>query len=111
MDKKISRHLEHLTLFNNQRKAWLILSSFVVAVVLKVVYDWDKIQEHHLTWFIVTLGLTVSVVWWYWTMKLIRELILQRKEESEILHDIVVHIREVQNEVRKLAEAQVDRDK
>jgi hypothetical protein len=111
MDVKINRHLKHLTLFDNQRRAWLVLSAFVSAIVLKIVYDWNKIEEHHLVWICVSLGLTVSIIWWYWTMRIIKELIQQRKEESEILYDIIVHIRDVQNEVKKLAETRVDKDK
>ena len=39
MDKKLSRHLKNLKLFNSQRKAWLVLSALVVLVIGKIVFD------------------------------------------------------------------------
>jgi len=111
MDQKISRHLQHLKLFDNQRRAWLFLSALVVAAVFKIIFSWNSLNENHFMWIAVSLGLMVSITWWYWTMKLIRDLIQQRREEGEILVDIVHHIRDVQNEVRKLSTNTVDKDK
>ncbi len=102
MDKKLSHHLKNLKAFNNQRKAWLFLSLFVVVSVGKIVFDWSFLESHHLLWAVATAGLVVSVLWWYWTMSLIRQLLDQRKEESEILVDIVQSIKEIQEDVKKL---------
>jgi len=110
MDKKIHNHLGHLKAFNNQRRAWLILSFFVTAIILKIVFDWDSFLSSHIVWIFLTLGFSVSVVWWYWTMRLIRQLIEHRKDESEILYDIVQAIRDIQIEVKKLPK-NVDKDK
>ena len=111
MDKKLTSHLQHLTIFNNQRRGWLLLSFFVMAVIAKIIFSWDQITTDHFMWFVVSAGLTVSATWWYWTMRLIRDLIKHRKEEAEILHELIVHIRAVQNEVRDLATKSVDNPK
>lgn len=111
MERKISHHLNHLKLFDNQRRAWLFLSALVIVVVFKIIFGWNNLNEGHMLWIFVSLGLMVSITWWYWTMKLIRDLIEQRREEGEIMMDIVYHIRDVQNEVRKLATRKVDSDK
>jgi hypothetical protein len=102
MDKKISHHLTHLKLFDNQRKSWLVLSLFVVAAIVGIIYDWDGINQYHLLWAIASIGCTISVSWWYWTMKIIRTLIQHRQEESEILNDVVKCIREVKEDIKKL---------
>jgi ABC-type bacteriocin/lantibiotic exporter with double-glycine peptidase domain len=102
MDKKLSRHLKNLKLFNNQRKAWLVLSAFVVLVIGKIVFDKTILENHHYVWAMVAVGLTISVVWWYWTMRLIRQLIDHRQQESEILVDIVNSIKDIKEDVKNL---------
>lgn len=111
MDNKLFNHIRKLTLLNNQRRAWLVLSCFVIISIFTIIYDWSFVGEYHLVWAVICFGLLVSSVWWYWTMRLIKDLITQRKDEALILVDIVHHIREVQNEVRKLAGIKVDKDK
>jgi ABC-type bacteriocin/lantibiotic exporter with double-glycine peptidase domain len=102
MDKKLSRHLQHLKAFNNQRKAWLILSALVVLVIGKIIFDETTLENHHYVWAMVAFGLTISVTWWYWTMRLIRQLIDHRRDESEILVDIVESIRDIKEDVKNL---------
>ena len=107
MNKKLQKHIEDLHQIDNQRKGWLVLSAFVSAAVLGIIFGWNWVREYHLIWIIVSAGLTVSVVWWYWTMRLIRHLIQYKVTESEILHDIVQDIRYIRNKVIK----PVDKDK
>ena len=102
MDKKLSRHLQNLKTFNNQRKAWLVLSAFVVLAIGKVVFDQTTLENHHYIWAMISIGLTISVTWWYWTMRLIRQLIDHRRDESEILHNIVASIRDIKEDVKNL---------
>lgn len=101
MDKKIFRHLQHLKAFNNQRKAWLVLSAFVVGAIITITVDWNNIQPN-LLWLMASIGTVVAATWWYWTMKLIRQLIDHRREEYEILHDVVKSIREIKEDVKNL---------
>ena len=102
MDKKLSRHLKNLKAFNSQRKAWLVLSAFVVLAIGKIVFNETTLENHHYVWAMVSFGLTISVVWWYWTMRLIRQLIDHRQQESEILVDIVESIRDIKEDVKNL---------
>ena len=102
MDKKLSRHLNHLKLFNNQRKAWLGLSIFVIVAAGKIIFDQTVLDSHHYVWAMVSAGLIVSIVWWYWTMRLVRQLIDHRMEESEILVDIVNTIKDIKEDVKNL---------
>jgi len=101
MDKKLLKHIQHLNLFNNQRKAWLTLSVFVVSAVAFIIVDWNQITPK-MMWLLASAGCLTAVVWWYWTMRIIRQLIDHRKEESEILHDIIVVIKEIKEDIKKL---------
>jgi len=99
--KKILTHIEKLHIIDNERKGWLLLSSFVAAGVLGIVFGWSSVQESHLIWLVVTSGLVLSVVWWYWTMRLVRHMLDFKREESEILMGIVKEIRYIKNKVIK----------
>lgn len=101
MDQQIFRHLEKLKAFNNQRKVWLLLSLFVMITIITVTVDINYIQPN-LLWTIVSIGVFMAAVWWYWTMRIIRQLIEHQQEESEILVDVVTIIREIKEDVKKL---------
>lgn len=101
--QKIFQFQKQLSIFNNQRRWWLILSCLVVLTVSGIIFDWNHIYDSNkLLWTVVSLGLTVSVVWWYWSMKLVRTLIDYRLLESEILRDIAKSINEITQEVKNL---------
>jgi hypothetical protein len=99
--KKILTHIEKLHIIDNERKGWLFLSAFVVTAVLGIIFGWSNVQESHLLWLVVGTGLLLSVVWWYWTMRLIRHMLDFKREESVILMSIVKEIRYIKNKVVK----------
>ena len=101
MKSKIRKHIEELHIIDSQRKGWLVLSAFVATGILGVILGWNMIQKYHLVWVIVSGGLLISMIWWYWTMRLIRHLIHYKVTESEILEDIVSDIRSIKREVQK----------
>jgi ABC-type bacteriocin/lantibiotic exporter with double-glycine peptidase domain len=101
MKTKIKKHIEELHIIDSQRKGWLVLSAFVASGLLGIIFGWNAVQQYHLVWLVVSGGLIVSMIWWYWTMRLINHLIHYKVTESEILSDIVEDIRMIKNEVRK----------
>ena len=101
MKIKIKKHIEELHIIDSQRKGWLVLSAFVASGLLGIIFGWNAVQQYHLVWLVVSGGLIVSMIWWYWTMRLINHLIHYKVTESEILSDIVEDIRTIKNEVRK----------
>lgn len=111
MENKLTKHQTHLKAFDKQRKLWLVLSSFVVVAVSDIIFNWTTITSSYLIWALVSCGLLVAVVWWYWTMRLIHQLIDHRLEESEILHDIVVEIKDIKKEVKETMSEIIDRSK
>jgi ABC-type bacteriocin/lantibiotic exporter with double-glycine peptidase domain len=101
MKTKIKKHIEELHIINSQRKGWLVLSAFVAVGLLGIIFGWNAVQQYHLVWLVVGGGLIISMIWWYWTMRLITHLIHYKVTESEILIDIVQDIRMIKDEVRK----------
>jgi uncharacterized membrane protein len=101
MDNKLFRHQKNLKAFNNQRKLWLKLSAFVVGAIITITVDWNTIEPKVL-WAVALVGTVLAAIWWYWTMQVISQLIEHRKEESEILNDVITCIREIKEDVKKL---------
>lgn len=111
MEKKLSKHQAHLKAFNKQQKGWLVLSAFVVIAVCDIIFNWSSVTENYLIWIFATCGFLVAVVWWYWTMRLIRQLIDHRVEEAEILQDIVVDIQDIKQSVKETMLGIIDKSK
>jgi predicted membrane protein len=96
----LRQHLEDIKKYDVQRKGWLVLSAFVVTIILFLIFDHSEIVKHGFLFPFVVAGITLSVVWWYWSMRLIKQLLQHRKEETEVLMDLCDAIKEVKQEVR-----------
>jgi len=99
---KITKHLEEVNRLTFQHKLWLLLSGVVATIIVVFFIDRNIIQNSNAFWIIIGLGAAITVVWWYWTMKIVHRLISHRREESEILHDLVKCIREIREDVKNL---------
>lgn len=96
--KRIQDHTAELEKIYEQRRRWLFISSLVVASVLLVVFGCEFIDSYnnkHIWWLIVSIGLLLSVNWWYWTMKSISSLVRSIYAEYEILNEITSEIEEI----------------
>ena len=97
--KKIISHIEQLHVIDNERKGWLVLSAFIAAAIIGIIFGWNIVLQSHLVWLVVCVGLVLSVTWWYWTMKLIRQMIEFKREESEVLLELINDIRYIKKSV------------
>jgi hypothetical protein len=102
MASKLNIIKQSIGKLNIERKLWLILSVLVVAASVISFLGWDSIQVHHLQWVFVTSGILISMIWWFWTMRLIRIILNHRLVEIEILQEIVNDIRDIKNNVANL---------
>jgi hypothetical protein len=102
MASKLTTIIQDLERFNKERKLWLLISSFVTLAILAIGLEWNKILSGHAVWAIVFTTLSISAVWWYWTMRIVKTVIQHRHQEVEILHDLIIDIREIKKEVNNL---------
>ena len=93
-----NNYLKSLDSFEAQRKFWLRMSGFVCVAVLGILYNWDKVMSHFLGWIFSSLGFIISVVWWYWTMRLIRINIQYRREEAKRVDEVMRDLNEIIND-------------
>jgi len=97
---KIKHHIQDLKKIDTQRKQWLILSAFVAVMISVIIFNWDFDGSRNISLILGSIGLLVSAVWWYWTMRVVRHLICFRTEETELLYSIVEEIREIKKDVK-----------
>jgi len=101
MDSKILQNLKTLNKINKQRICWLRVSGLVVAFSLLILFKWNYLMTSNLIWAAAAFGIVITVVWWYWTMVIIRKLLAFKTSEAEILTEIISEIREIKQEVTK----------
>jgi hypothetical protein len=102
MEKNLQKHLAHLQELNNERKHWLGISVFVIITIIGIVFNWDYVVGDKIAWITITLGLTITVLWWYWTMKIVRHLLESKNDEYELLNGVVQTIKEIKEDVKNL---------
>ena len=102
MVKLLKAQLKELDKLNRQRIIWLRLSGFVSIAVIAIIVDWSYVKDTKWGYLVFSLGLILSVVWWYWTMVVVRRLIDQRKIESVAIIEMVEDIKEMKNDVKGL---------
>ena len=102
MENVLVNQLKDLKELDIQRKLWLMLSALVILVLGFLIVDSLYLEEHNLLWTVGALGITLSVVWWYWAMRLINKLITHRVEEVEVLEDLCVSIKEIKEDIKKI---------
>jgi hypothetical protein len=101
MDSKIVNNLTDLNNLNKERIFWLRISAFVSIAVLVTIFNWQFLIQSDLIWLVVSVGLITTVIWWYWTMRIIRKLIGFKTVETEILGEIIVDLKEIKQDIRK----------
>lgn len=101
MDLLFKKNLAILKKLDNQRNYWLILSIFICVSIFILLINWDIISNNKFLWLYVSCGLTITVLWWYWTMILIKKLIQYKIIESRILLNIARLTKEVKSEIKK----------
>jgi hypothetical protein len=103
MKSILENHLEELKKINAQRKVWLILSALGCISAGAIIFDATRLEELHILWAITSLGITLAVVWWYWTMSIINKILTHRTNEIAVLIDLY-------NEVKSIKEDILDKD-
>jgi hypothetical protein len=111
---KLDLYNKELDQLNKQRKIWLWASSIVVLGVVFLISFWNLITDYThykwITWSAVSLGLIISVNWWYWTMGMVRRSLAHQITVIEILNCITNDIKLVKEDVKELSKT-VDKPK
>jgi hypothetical protein len=97
----LQAYKKKLQAFNWQRKGWLIFSCFIAVASAGIIFSWDRIVSDHFVWLTVSLEIMLSIIWWYWSMRLIRFVLQYKMEESIVLLDIIEEIRDIKKTIQR----------
>ena len=90
---------------NKQRKYWLIFSSVIfVGVILVIVFssNINNLHSEAIWWGIGSVGLIVSVNWWYWTLTLVRRVLEHQINMVLLLDEITKDVSDIRIDIRQL---------
>ena len=113
-EAEVVQHEADLEKLHDQRRKWLWASSIVFWAIVLIIFAWDWIDgfgSKSVWWVIVSAMLIISINWWYWTMRVIRKLIVHQEIEYSILKSILIDIAEVKSDVRDLKIKTIDSSK
>ena len=103
---RLELYNKELDQLNKQRKLWLWASSGVVIGILVCIAFWKFISDYAhyqwITWSAISIGLIISINWWYWTMGMVRKSLSHQITVMEILFDITTDIKLVKENVKEL---------
>jgi len=102
MVKNLTSQLKQLQKFNKDRNVWIRLSVLVLISIILLIIDWTLLFQFNLHWILVAGGLIVSAAWWYWTMKLVRDLINQKQQEVELLSELINDIKDIKQDIKNI---------
>lgn len=101
MDSRLIQNLKNLRQLNRQRVYWLKLNIIIIIFILISIFNWDYIRSSYSISVIYTIGIIISVVWWYWPIIAIRKLINFKSVETELLYEIINDIKEIKKDIQK----------
>ena len=102
--KIVRKFQQDVEKFEKQRTYWLVFS-FCISVFLVLLFlFWKELGNlhGHLQHSIGFLGIALTVVWWYWTMYLVKKLIDYQKSMIYILSDINNEVKYVKDDISVL---------
>jgi len=98
----IATHQKEIDTLNYQRRLWLYGSNLVFILVIVIIYILHDDKELEFFWWAVgSVGLVISVNWWYWTMRVINTLLNHRDNECIILSEIITEMTDVQKFIKQ----------
>lgn len=106
-----SIQIQDLDIINIQRRKWLIASSVVYTCVILLIFGWDFVSDLHqklIWWVIVSLILIVCMNWWYWTMRIIRQMLVHHENMYTMVFELLNDINELKTQLSKMT---IDKDK
>ena len=111
LKKIIEKNQEDLEKINNQRRLWLWASSVTFVALMFIIFAWDWIDHigsKSVWWLVIGCMIIVSVNWWYWTLRVIRKLIMHQEIEYYILESILDDIKHVKQHIKELGSQHLD---
>lgn len=88
-----------------QRKVWMWAGVFFLGYLSFLAYDWytGNVDDHPIFWISsgVVVGI-VSIVWWVWTMLVLKKMIDSKIDEITLLAVIIEEVKLVKTDIQQI---------
>lgn len=101
----IEKFKSDIARLNTQRIQWLTFSSVIFVVVILIIFLSERINNlhsHTIWWVIGSMGLLLSINWWYCTLTLIRRVLQHQIDTVIILSEITNDVKEIKTDITEL---------
>jgi len=105
MQKFLEDYNQRLKNIKLQKQSWVTLSIIFVVLLISVIIEWGDITQvnnPYLWVFIFAILILTSIIWWFWTMRIMSTFLNHRKQEIMILEEIVIDIKQMKSDIEKL---------
>lgn len=105
MIQKLKEFKTELDRINEQRRLWLYASAGIIVGIVLIISGWHYLEDREfgwIIWSIVSTGLVISALWWYWTMRMIRYSLTHQTTVLDLLIEMTDDIKLVKNDVKDL---------
>lgn len=92
---------EILLSLKEQAIGWTVLGISVLIFYPVIVFNWDVIDRFNLLFPIGLFGIAGTTIWWFWTMRIIFQLLKLRQEETVSFEQILEELRSIRKELKK----------
>jgi ABC-type thiamin/hydroxymethylpyrimidine transport system permease subunit len=90
-----------LQALETQTAVWIVLGAVALILYPIVFLNWDLISSFRLTIPLAALAIAGTMLWWFWTMRIILAIIRIQKEEDKSFGEIIKELKEIRSEIQK----------
>lgn len=110
------KNVKLLIKINDQRRVWLRASSLIFSCIIFLMFGWEWLSGFNFNtiwWVIISLILIISINWWYWTVRLVLDIIESQDDVMNTTIELLNDIKEIKKHIIEYNQAQssVDKDK
>jgi len=84
-----------------QARGWIILGVGVVIFYPVIFFNWNTIERLNLLLPLGIVGISGTIVWWFWTMRIVFKLLNLRGEDTLRFDEILKELRTIRRELQK----------
>jgi hypothetical protein len=84
-----------------QTALWIVLGIGAAIIYPILFFSWDFISSLNLIIPLLVIAASGTIVWWFWTMKIIFTVLKLQKNEHMSFQEIVKEIKEIREEIRE----------
>jgi hypothetical protein len=84
-----------------QARGWVVLGISVVIFYPVIFFNWDIIQRFNLLLPLGLVGISGTMIWWFWTMRIVFKLLSLRSEDTLRFDEILTELKTIRKELQK----------